>query len=118
MKKCECKQLECKRHGMTEHALRGIRWRCKKCGYEGVDRRRKKIKADLVAYHGGKCVRCGYSKSVVALTFHHRDPAEKEFKISSSNFIGWDKVLEESKKCDLLCLNCHAEIHFVKDVLP
>lgn len=114
MKKCECKQAECKYHGLTEHALRenGTRWRCKKCGYEAVARRRKKLKRQLVEHHGGECVRCGYSKSIVALTFHHKDPKEKEFKISSSMVGGWGKLLEESEKCELLCLNCHAEEHF------
>lgn len=76
------------------------------------------MKRKLVEYHGGKCVRCGYDKFYGALTFHHRDPNEKEFKISTANILGWDKLLAESEKCDLLCLNCHAEEHFDEDVLP
>jgi hypothetical protein len=112
MKKCKCEQRECKHHGMTEHALRsGGRWRCKKCGYEAVARRRRKLKRDLIEHHGGECVKCGYAGSPAALTFHHRNPEEKEFKISTSTVFGWDELLAESLKCDLVCLNCHAEIH-------
>jgi hypothetical protein len=25
---------------------------------------------------------------------------------------GWTRILAEIAKCDLLCLNCHAELHY------
>lgn len=70
--------------------------------------RRQKLKA--VEYKGGKCQLCGYDKSVKALCFHHRVPAEKSFNISGCS-ISWDRLVLELDKCDLLCANCHAEIH-------
>jgi hypothetical protein len=72
-------------------------------------RRRTKIKA--VEYKGGKCARCGYNKSLRALQFHHRDPNEKDFMISRPNPRTWEKVKVELDKCDLVCGNCHSEIH-------
>lgn len=36
-----------------------------------------------VAYKGGKCQCCGYNKYIGALKFHHVDPAQKDFGISS-----------------------------------
>lgn len=70
--------------------------------------RRTKLKA--IEYKGGKCERCGYSRSPAALTFHHRDPAQKDFSISSKNW-RWERVRDELDKCELLCSNCHNEEH-------
>ncbi len=73
-----------------------------------MGRKRKRIKARLVEMFGGKCQRCGYAKSVRALSFHHRDPSQKESKISDK--LGWKTALHEAMKCDLLCANCHCEV--------
>jgi DNA invertase Pin-like site-specific DNA recombinase len=67
-------------------------------------------KKKLVEYKGGKCVGCGYSKSIRALHFHHIDPSTKEFNIGSSNY-NMDRMLIEVDKCILVCSNCHSEIH-------
>ena len=61
---------------------------------------------------GGSCARCGYSKSVAALSFHHKDPSQKEFGLSNSGVThSWDTYWEEAQKCELLCAICHAELH-------
>ena len=73
------------------------------------NRRRTKEKA--VFYKGGKCQQCEYDKCIAALEFHHRDPAAKEFRLSSGKTRNWDKVQKELDKCDLLCANCHREVH-------
>ena len=70
--------------------------------------RRMKVKA--VEYKGGKCQECGYCKSLAALTFHHRNPEEKDFSISG-RVVKWEKLKPELDKCDLLCSNCHLEEH-------
>lgn len=70
----------------------------------------RKLKA--IAYKGGKCQRCGYDKCVAALDFHHRDPSEKEFQWVRLRRLRWDRVLAELDKCDLLCANCHREVHY------
>ena len=47
------------------------------------------------------------------LDFHHRNPNEKDGNIS--DFIkskGKEKVLEEIEKCEVLCSNCHRDLHF------
>src|SRR5438067_13400120 len=63
---------------------------------------------------GGRCIDCGYARSITALSFHHRDGAEKRFEISS--FRGsWDRLLEEARKCDLVCVNCHRLRHAAED---
>ena len=75
--------------------------------------RRERIKQYLLKRRGGKCVRCGYSKSPSALCFHHRDPKNKLFNISGVRLIAisLQRLEKEADKCDVLCANCHAEVH-------
>ncbi len=70
-----------------------------------------KKKQKMVDYLGGKCIKCGYNKSLSALTFHHRNPEEKEFELGHIKDNNWNKVKRELDKCDLVCFNCHMEIH-------
>ena len=74
----------------------------------------RKINLDCIAYRGGKCQNCNYSKCQASLDFHHRNPDEKEFAICKK--YGCLKLSERIKneldKCDLLCANCHREEHF------
>ena len=60
--------------------------------------------------YNGKCVRCGYNTCISALEFHHIDPSNKDTIISSGS-ITLEQAIEESKKCILLCSNCHKEFH-------
>ena len=70
----------------------------------------KKIKA--IKYLGGSCKICN-ELNIFKLTFHHRDPNEKEFQFSvSGKDKRWSIIKSELDKCDLLCQNCHREIHF------
>ena len=78
-----------------------------------VSDRRKKVKRMAVEYKGGECEVCGYNKCVDAFDFHHKDPKEKEFSISSGGRTrAWKKIKVELDKCVLLCSNCHRETHF------
>ena len=73
---------------------------------------RQQFKRKLIAYKGGKCLVCGYCKDVPgAFVFHHRDPKDKLFSIASSFHRKKKDIYLEVDKCDLLCANCHAEIH-------
>ena len=79
---------------------------------KAVYARRKRIRVMAVAVKGGKCERCGYDRCIDALEFHHRDPVQKDFSISSKGYTrSWRKVLEELDKCVMLCANCHRELH-------
>lgn len=105
-------EMECKVHGVTTFSVyKSGSPRCRKCGVERVTKWRRETKKRAVEHKGGKCTICGYSKCLQALTFHHKDPDSKEFKISSGNIRSWKKIQVELDKCDLVCLNCHAEIH-------
>lgn len=85
---------------------------CKKCtGIQSKERQRnfKKICLD---YKGAYCIRCGYSRCVAALDFHHIDGKTKEFNISHLRFYTFnDMIKSELDKCIVLCANCHREEH-------
>lgn len=66
--------------------------------------------AKIKETRGGKCVRCGYNKCLKALEFHHLDPSQKDFTISNDHF-RLEETVNESKKCILICSNCHKELH-------
>lgn len=73
---------------------------------------RHKRKRTMVEEHGGKCIKCGYAENYAALTFHHRDPNTKEDLITEI-YHNVEKLRVEAAKCDLLCSNCHREVHGV-----
>jgi hypothetical protein len=76
-------------------------------------KRREIIKTFISEYKSNKCcLKCGYNKNSNILVFHHRDPEKKEFKIAQRNTSSPEIILEEMKKCDLLCPNCHRELHW------
>lgn len=72
--------------------------------------RRKELRARALAYKGGKCRICGYDKCLTALEFHHVEILTKEFTISA-RMTSWDVIKPELDKCELLCANCHREVH-------
>lgn len=75
---------------------------------------RKNLKKRCAYLFGSACVLCGYSNCLAALEFHHLDPTQKDFQISEaySNPKAWALVVEELRKCTLLCANCHREVHY------
>jgi hypothetical protein len=47
-----------------------------------------------------KCAICDYSKCPSALEYHHLNPDEKEFSISSFKVAKWEKIVDEARKVD------------------
>lgn len=88
---------------------------CKECLRKNALIRLKLFKEQCVEYKGGKCELCGYDYSVSALEFHHKKPEQKDFAISKSKMLSFEKhkekILVELDKCILVCSNCHREIH-------
>ena len=82
--------------------------------HKNIQKRRINRKIKLVKLFGGRCVKCNYDKNYSVLQFHHKDPSQKSFGLSSNKIAGssWDALLKEAEKCELLCANCHAEHHY------
>lgn len=69
-------------------------------------------KSNLIKVFGGKCCICGFDKWQSALEFHHVNPEEKEFGLTTNTTTkALEKQLIEAKKCILVCANCHRGIH-------
>lgn len=42
-----------------------------------------------------------------ALEIHHVNSKEKEFNFNRCYYFSWKEILDELKKCEVLCSNCH-----------
>ena len=73
----------------------------------------KKLK--LINHLGGKCKRCDEG-SFFTLTFHHKDSKDKDFEYGSNKKMRFSKLINEIDKCELLCQNCHRELHYNEKV--
>lgn len=104
--KCTC--TSCGRSYTYVRGRGGTRKVCNSCL---VNRRRFEIKRRAVAYKGGRCELCTYDRCLEAMTFHHRDPAQKDFAISGAHARSWKVIQAELDKCVLLCNRCHTETH-------
>jgi len=72
---------------------------------------RRRLKARAIAYKGGRCTLCGYSRCNAALEFHHLDKATKGFGLAKGGRIrSWESIMKELDKCILVCSNCHREL--------
>ena len=72
--------------------------------------KQKEMKKRIVEYLGGKCSICGYNKCLRSLHLHH-SKGGKDVNFSHIKNWGWERVLVEIVKCELVCSNCHGEIH-------
>jgi len=81
------------------------------CNSCRTNRNRFEVNRRCIDYKGGKCIECGYNKTMGALSFHHRNPKTKKFNVAGSHTKSWEVLKRELDKCDLLCMNCHIEKH-------
>lgn len=114
-----CAKCE-KTQSITEYHSRGpnkgTRGKCKRCVKLEVNDLIRNVKQQCVDYKGGQCELCGYSTCIAAIDFHHKDPSKKDFNVSCRKSLT-KKVKEELDKCQILCSNCHRELHY-KQVDP
>ena len=68
------------------------------------------LKNKFIELLGGQCQECGFKKYLVALQFHHPNPADKWSKTTGSGYNEDPERFEEDikqGKIQLLCANCH-----------
>lgn len=81
---------------------------------------RKKAREYLALAFGGRCAVCGYDKCLACFDYHHVDASQKDDSLSKamSNGYAWAKIVQEARKCALVCCRCHREIHAGVTELP
>ena len=79
------------------------------------NRELKKQKIIDIKNKSDGCKKCK-DKRYYLLDFHHMDPSTKTFQIGQGESKGWERVLNEIKKCILLCSNCHREFHHLEKI--
>lgn len=76
---------------------------------------KRNLRLDILNMHkmAKGCSICGYNKCGAALDFHHVDENEKYDTVSQlvNRLRSMEVILEEAKKCIILCANCHREWH-------
>lgn len=82
-----------------------------KCNSCMANKNRQKLKEKINEYKQQGCQRCGYKTNLAALQFHHLNPKEKDFEISSNLCRKWETIKQEVEKCIVVCANCHIELH-------
>ena len=102
--------LDCSTEDITRFS-KGRYSLCNKCRNKFHIKKGRKYKTLAIEYKGGCCIHCGYNKCQAALQFHHRNPSEKDPKWSTMKNWTFESKKSELDKCDLVCANCHAEIH-------
>jgi predicted HNH restriction endonuclease len=92
--------------------------RCKKCAdkfnaYSRKNVRNNKLK--VLEYFGNVCSICGFKSEVLdVFDVHHKNPKDKEIEIAYllKTKRDFNRILDEVKKCILVCSNCHRIIHY------
>lgn len=98
--RCNCKYIYLRRGETLIH--------CNSCCQK---KRLKEFKKWAIEYKGGSCIKCGYNKCSRSLVFHHINPKEKEYVITNMYNRSQETKIKELNKCELLCANCHGEVH-------
>ena len=86
--------------------------KCASCRSIQMRLRLRERRIEVVKLLGGRCSRCGYDKCIAALHLHHTDPSMKDPDWKNIRKHSLDKIRERVGQCELLCSNCHAELHW------
>lgn len=59
-----------------------------------------------------KCKRCPENHPA-CLDFHHKEGKKEQYvSVLAARGYGMKRILEEIKKCEVLCSNCHKKLHY------
>lgn len=85
---------------------------CRKCDVKKTFDRHKEKREFLMNFkESSGCKHCGITDPR-CLEFHHLDPSQKEFHVTTKLYKSIEEIMEEAKKCIVLCCNCHRILHY------
>lgn len=74
-------------------------------------RRGEQVNAKKRELKASGCLICG-ERELCCLSFHHIEPSEKSYNISSvATMRKRGRIESEAAKCVVLCENCHRKVH-------
>ena len=87
---------------------------------EAVKKWRRTTKTRMVKSFNCRCAVCGEKYPDEVFDFHHLDPSIKQFSLAKirGNCIGWKRIVDELRKCIMVCANCHRLIHYSNLIIP
>jgi len=97
----------------TQHK-REWNYRNRKKRLESKSERGHRLKVKLIKIFGGECQNCKEKyngKNACIFQFHHLKNKLIPITVRTVCHYSWKKMLRESKKCRLVCANCHFLIH-------
>lgn len=83
---------------------------CKECEKKRNAKKHEDRKELINTLKSCGCCCCDET-DVNCLDFHHVEPSQKDFNMSSATNKTVRKILEEASKCIVVCSNCHRKIH-------
>lgn len=131
MKRCsKCKrELDESEFYKNRSKKDGLQNMCKRCSHrrrtrhykenrEKENSRRRERARELREWFvehkkGLSCSRCPEDRWYV-LEFHHRHSKDKEVSVMVADSYSRERILKEIEKCDVLCANCHKEVHYLE----
>lgn len=118
MKKCSvCGKWKNENEFYVRHRYKNgkvdLRGECKEC-HSKAEMARYFEKQEFMDSMKKPCEKCGESR-VRCISFHHKEPHEKEFTIGTLRKSNINKIKAEIDKCVCLCLNCHHEFHYLNN---
>ena len=120
MKKCDvCGEVKPESEFFVRHRNKNgsinLSSDCKRCHCEQEMQRYYK-KREFIDSRKTPCVKCGESR-LMCLSFHHKQPSEKEFTIGKVRKSSLKVIEQEINKCICLCFNCHREFHYLNSAV-
>lgn len=99
-------------NGFSSNGVKKIKPLCKLCSTDSDRKRVTELLIDILRELNREyaCEICGYDKNSAAIHFHH-NTGEKNFDISSGKTFSRERLMTEIMLCQVLCSNCHAEVH-------
>lgn len=119
MKRCVvCDEMKDESEFFVRHKNKNgsvsLRNECKAC-HSNEEMQRYYHKQEFIDSKKSPCVKCGESR-IRCLSFHHKNPNEKDFTIGQLRKSSLDIIEKEINKCICLCLNCHHEFHYLNNL--
>ena len=98
----------CSRKYIKDHYINNKKYYLEKAKKRNLSLKKELQRHIIKHLQNNPCVDCG-EKNLLVLEFDHRERSKKSYNISNimRNSMTLNKLIEEIKKCDVRCSNCH-----------